>query len=85
LNSIAPADVHDHLLPAMPLAARSEPGDVASTPLVRIGVIGGGLMGREAASALARWFTLLKFPVRAELRPQSAPDPASQRGRVSRR
>jgi predicted dehydrogenase len=52
----------------MPLAARSEPGAVASTPLVRVGVIGGGLMGREAASALARWFTLLKFPVRAELR-----------------
>ena len=34
---------------------------------VRIGLIGGGLMGREAASALARWFTLVDFPVRAEL------------------
>jgi len=34
---------------------------------VRIGIIGGGLMGREAASALARWFALLDFPVRAEL------------------
>jgi predicted dehydrogenase len=34
---------------------------------VRIGIIGGGLMGREAASALARWFTLVDFPVRAEL------------------
>lgn len=37
-----------------------------STP-VRIGIIGGGLMGREAASAFARWFALADFPVRAEL------------------
>src|SRR5262245_16407745 len=36
-------------------------------PLVRIGVIGGGLMGREVANALARWFVLDNFPVRAEL------------------
>lgn len=36
-------------------------------PLVRIGVIGGGLMGREVASALGRWFVLEDFPVRAEL------------------
>ncbi|HEX4141069.1 MAG TPA: Gfo/Idh/MocA family oxidoreductase [Candidatus Methylacidiphilales bacterium] len=34
---------------------------------VRIGIIGGGLMGREVASALARWFVLDSFPVRAEL------------------
>jgi predicted dehydrogenase len=34
---------------------------------VRIGIIGGGLMGREVASALARWFVLESFPVRAEL------------------
>ncbi|MDP3071800.1 MAG: Gfo/Idh/MocA family oxidoreductase [Opitutaceae bacterium] len=34
---------------------------------VRIGIIGGGLMGREAASAFARWFTLVDFPVRVEL------------------
>ena len=34
---------------------------------VRIGIIGGGLMGREAASAFARWFALADFPVRAEL------------------
>ncbi len=34
---------------------------------VRIGIIGGGLMGREAASALARWFALVDFPVKAEL------------------
>ncbi len=38
-----------------------------SSPPVRIGIIGGGLMGREAASALARWFALLDFPTRVEL------------------
>ena len=36
-------------------------------PTVRIGIIGGGLMGREVASALARWFVLADHPVRAEL------------------
>ncbi len=34
---------------------------------VNIGIIGGGLMGREVASALARWFVLDGFPVKAEL------------------
>ena len=34
---------------------------------VSVGVIGGGLMGREVANALARWFVLDNFPVRAEL------------------
>jgi predicted dehydrogenase len=34
---------------------------------VRIGIIGGGLMGREVASALSRWFVLENYPVRAEL------------------
>ncbi len=34
---------------------------------VKIGIIGGGLMGREVASALARWFVLDGFPVQAEL------------------
>jgi predicted dehydrogenase len=34
---------------------------------VRIGIIGGGLMGREAASAFGRWFALENFPVEAEL------------------
>jgi predicted dehydrogenase len=36
-------------------------------PVVRVGVIGGGLMGREVANALARWFVLEHHPVRAEL------------------
>jgi predicted dehydrogenase len=34
---------------------------------VRIGIIGGGLMGREVASAFGRWFVLNDFPVKAEL------------------
>src|SRR5271168_962261 len=34
---------------------------------VRIGIIGGGLMGREVASALSRWFVLDNYPVQAEL------------------
>ncbi len=34
---------------------------------IRFGIIGGGLMGREMASALGRWFALDPFPVRAEL------------------
>jgi predicted dehydrogenase len=33
----------------------------------RIGIIGGGLMGREVASALGRWFVLSDYPVQAEL------------------
>ena len=33
----------------------------------RIGIIGGGLMGREVASALGRWFVLEDYPVKAEL------------------
>lgn len=37
------------------------------TKTMRVGIIGGGLMGREAASAFARWFVLNDFPVRAEL------------------
>jgi len=34
---------------------------------VKVGIIGGGLIGREVASALARWFALTNMPVRAEL------------------
>lgn len=36
-----------------------EPGET-----VRVGIVGGGLMGREAAAAIARWPTLLGHPVR---------------------
>lgn len=38
-----------------------------SSPTVRVGIIGGGLMGREAASAFGRWFALEGFPIHAEL------------------
>jgi len=34
---------------------------------MRVGIIGGGLMGREAASAFGRWFVLEDFPVHVEL------------------
>src|SRR5581483_1246644 len=34
---------------------------------LRLGIIGGGLMGREAASAFGRWFVLENFPVHCEL------------------
>jgi predicted dehydrogenase len=34
---------------------------------VRIAIIGGGLMGRELATAIGRWPALLDFPVRLEL------------------
>ena len=34
---------------------------------MRLGIIGGGLMGREAASAFGRWFVFENFPVQAEL------------------
>jgi len=40
---------------------------MSTTLPVRVGIIGGGLMGREAASAFGRWFVLENFPVRAEL------------------
>ncbi len=34
---------------------------------VRVGVIGGGLMGREVASAIGRWFVLDDYPVGVDL------------------
>ncbi|MHA4896059.1 Gfo/Idh/MocA family protein [Pedobacter sp. PWIIR3] len=35
---------------------------------LNVGIIGGGLMGKEAASAFGRWFALNDFPVTVELR-----------------
>ncbi|MGI9242299.1 MAG: Gfo/Idh/MocA family oxidoreductase, partial [Verrucomicrobiales bacterium] len=35
--------------------------------VVRVGVIGGGLMGREVASAFGRWFAITDSDVRPEL------------------
>jgi predicted dehydrogenase len=54
----------------IPSALKSE--GVSSRPdfmndIMRVGIIGGGLMGREAASAFGRWFVLEDVPVRAEL------------------
>ncbi len=34
---------------------------------VRLGIIGGGLMGREVTSAIGRWFVLEEYPLRLEL------------------
>ncbi|MCX6977722.1 MAG: Gfo/Idh/MocA family oxidoreductase [Verrucomicrobia bacterium] len=34
---------------------------------LKVGIIGGGLMGREVASTIGRWFSLLDFPVALEL------------------
>lgn len=36
--------------------------------IVNIGVIGGGLMGKEVASACGRWFSLNGYPVKVELK-----------------
>src|ERR1700733_9090529 len=38
-----------------------------SNTTLKVGIIGGGLMGREVASAIGRWFSLLDFPVKLEL------------------
>ncbi|MDB5159147.1 MAG: putative GFO/IDH/MocA family oxidoreductase, partial [Mucilaginibacter sp.] len=35
---------------------------------LNIGIIGGGLMGKEAASAFGRWFALNDFPAKVELK-----------------
>ncbi|MHB1179262.1 MAG: Gfo/Idh/MocA family protein [Daejeonella sp.] len=35
---------------------------------INIGIIGGGLMGKEAASSFGRWFALNDFPVKVELK-----------------
>jgi len=35
---------------------------------INIGIIGGGLMGKEAASAFGRWFMLNDFPVKVALK-----------------
>src|SRR5688500_10015879 len=34
---------------------------------INIGIIGGGLMGREVASAIGRWCALVDFPVQPRL------------------
>lgn len=36
--------------------------------VVNVGIIGGGLMGKEAASAFGRWFTLNNYPLKVKLK-----------------
>ncbi len=43
--------------------------------VVQVGIIGGGLMGKEVASALGRWFSLVDFPVHVELKAVCDLDP----------
>src|SRR5947209_4846218 len=54
-----------------PRSLSSDPRGFASISAMKetmhVGIIGGGLMGREAASAFGRWFVLDNFPVQAEL------------------
>jgi len=38
-----------------------------NTTTLKVGIIGGGLMGRELASAIGRWFVLTDAPARLEL------------------
>ena len=40
---------------------------MSTKKIVNIGLIGGGLMGRELASALGRWFAIVDPPVEARL------------------
>src|SRR4051794_25407038 len=56
----------------LPLVLTSALGRADARPFMmkekmRLGIIGGGLMGREAASAFGRWFVLQDFPVDVEL------------------
>jgi predicted dehydrogenase len=45
---------------------------------VRVGVVGGGLMGREAAAAFGRWDALDDHPVRPLLTAVADPDPGAR-------
>ncbi len=45
---------------------------------VRVGIIGGGLMGREAAAAFGRWAALVDHPARPELVAVADPAPAAR-------
>jgi predicted dehydrogenase len=46
-------------------------------PEVEVGIVGGGLMGREVAAALARWPALLDHPVRPRLTAVCDTNPAA--------
>lgn len=51
---------------------------MSSREPVGVGVVGGGLMGREAAVAFARWDALLDHPVRPRLRGVADPSPTAR-------
>ena len=59
------AIVHEGATAAQAAALLQESQSV--TQPVRVGIIGGGLMGREVASALSRWFVLDHYPVRGRV------------------
>jgi predicted dehydrogenase len=46
-------------------------------PVVNIGIVGGGLMGREVASAIQRWPSLVDHPVHAQVTAVADIDPAA--------
>jgi predicted dehydrogenase len=50
---------------------------MAAQEAVGVGIVGGGLMGRELAAAIGRWAALADHPMRPELRAVCDPDPAA--------
>jgi predicted dehydrogenase len=49
----------------------------AAQEVVQVGLIGGGLMGRELAALIGRWSALAEHPVRPVLRAVCDPNPAA--------
>ena len=47
-----------------------------SQKIVRVGIIGGGLMGKELLAATKRWDALVDHPVRPEVTALADPSPA---------
>ena len=48
-----------------------------STKIVNVGIVGGGLMGREIAAAIQRWPALIDHPVRPRLTAVADVNPAA--------
>jgi predicted dehydrogenase len=51
---------------------------VSARERVRVGIVGGGLMGREVAAAIARWDALADHPVHPLVAAVCDPDPAAR-------
>lgn len=49
-----------------------------AAPLVRIGIVGAGLMGRELAVAVQRWISLVDHPVRPVVTAVADPEPSAR-------